>query len=97
MRDDIEEAGDLPSLLEIRAFVLQCLQHVEAPGSPDLPTITSNACYALLFLAAGERATLAYMTDLGSPATFLVKGTFEREGHGRGEQHDPDVTGHTKP
>jgi hypothetical protein len=67
------ESVDTPSLLELRAIVVQRLQAYgtfEDCTAEDRRTILAQACLVIVHLTAGEEGRLLYRTHLGSPANW---------------------------
>jgi hypothetical protein len=65
------ESVNTPSLLELRAIVVQRLQAYgafEGCTTEDRRTILAQACMVIVHLTAGEEGRLLYRTRLGSPA-----------------------------
>jgi hypothetical protein len=65
------ESIDTPSLLELRAIVVQRLQAYgafEGCTAQDQRAILDQACMAIVHLTAGDAGRLLYRVHLGSPA-----------------------------
>lgn len=73
MSDFIEEAGDLPSLLEIREFVVETMRRKadeEAADEQRLQTVCNGVCRAMFYLSVADCAGLHLLADWCTPDEY---------------------------